>query len=250
MEVGQNISTYPKSKKHTYYFVPRAFHVNFKRYENTLSESGGGFNLSEKFPSLYRALQILLGVIAIVLAVAVWVYYSFAVAFMIFLFAFALVFIGMSVFIIGAGGKTLPSWRRSLDVALGSLSILIAILVIIFPITGISMLIILLGIGLLICGVSGITTGVSNLDLPEWHRATYIFFGAVLAILSIFILMNPTLGTILWNGILPISGSYIPPIGFYYVIPSPGYLLLVFLLSIGLTIRGIQTIIAGTRGTE
>jgi uncharacterized membrane protein HdeD (DUF308 family) len=202
------------------------------------------------FPSLYRALQILLGVSAIILAVAVWVYYSFAVALMIFLFAFALMFVGISVFIIGAMGKILPSWRKSLDIALGALSILIAILVIIFPLTGISILIILLGIGLFIIGVSGITTGISNQDLPDWHRTLYIIFGAVIIILSIFILINPTLGTIMWNGILPISGNFIPPIGFYYVIPSPGYLLLVFLLSIGLTIRGIQAIIAGARGTE
>lgn len=207
--------------------------------------------MSEMFPGIYRVLQILLGVIAIISAVAVWIYYSFAEALMIFLFAFALMLIGVSmIIVVVAGGKTIPSWRKILDIALGALSILITILVIISPLTGISMLIILLGIGLFICGVSGITTGVSNLDLPDWHRALYIIFGSVVIVLSIFILINPTIGTIMWYGILPISGSYIPPFGFYYVIPSPGYLLLVFLLSIGLIIRGIQSIIAGARGTE
>lgn len=206
--------------------------------------------MSEILPGWYRALQIILGVIAIVLAVAVWIYYSFAVAFMIFLFSFALMFIGLAGIIVGAGGKTLPSWRRGLDLVLGLLSILIAILVIIFPLTGISILIILLGIGLLINGVLGITSGVSNTNLPDWHRALYIIFGAVLVIFSVLILINPTLGTIMWNGILPLTGNYIPPFGFYYVMPSPGYLLLVLLLSIGLIIRGIQAIISGTRGTE
>ena len=32
MEVGQNISTYPKSKKHTYYFVPVVIYIIFKTF--------------------------------------------------------------------------------------------------------------------------------------------------------------------------------------------------------------------------
>ncbi|MEM2144632.1 MAG: hypothetical protein QW279_04675, partial [Candidatus Jordarchaeaceae archaeon] len=102
----------------------------------------------------------------------------------------------------------------------------------------------------IIIGVSGIISGASNTELPDWHRAIYITIGALLIILAIIILMNPTLGTIIWNGILPIPGNYIPPFGFYYIIPSAGYLLLVFLLSVGLAIRGIQSIIAGIRRTE
>ncbi|MEM3586969.1 MAG: DUF308 domain-containing protein [Candidatus Jordarchaeaceae archaeon] len=201
-------------------------------------------------PELYSALQITLGSIAVILAVAVWIYYTFAIALMIFLFAFALIFIGVSVILAGVGGETLPPWRRSLEIVFGSLSIVIAILTIAFPLTGISLLITLLGIGLIIIGVSGIVSGISNTELPEWHRALYITIGVLLFILSIIVLMNPTLGTIIWNGILPIPGNYIPPLGFYYVIPSLGYLLLVFLLSMGLAIRGIQSIIAGIKRTE
>ena len=43
MEVGQNISTYPKSKKHTYYFVPLTISNTFlfllaKSFYNMINE--------------------------------------------------------------------------------------------------------------------------------------------------------------------------------------------------------------------
>jgi uncharacterized membrane protein HdeD (DUF308 family) len=174
---------------------------------------------------------------------------------MVFLFAFALMVAGLSGIVSGAGSTSISSWRRDLSIVLGVLSILLAILVMIFPLTGISLLIILLAIGLLINGIIGIDSGAANSDLPGWHRAIYIILGVVIVIFSIIILLEPTLGTIYWIPIvppliIPLSGTSLPPWGLYFVTPSLGYFLLVFLLSIGLMIRGIHSIISGARGTE
>lgn len=211
--------------------------------------------MSEALPNWYRGIQIVLGIAAIILAFAVWIFYAFSVALMIVIFAFALMVIGLSGVASGTAGTTLPTWRRGLSIALGVISILLAILVIIFPSSGISFLIVLLAIGLFISGVIGISSGASNADLPSWHRALYIIIGAVIIIFSVIILLEPTLGTIWWIPIIPaipfpIPVTSIPSWGLIYVNPSTGYLLLVLLLSVGLMIRGIQSIVSGARGTE
>jgi uncharacterized membrane protein HdeD (DUF308 family) len=213
--------------------------------------------LSEKLPNWYRGIQIVLGIVAIVLAVLVLLLFEFAVAFMIFLFALGLMIVGFSGIISGASSTAIPSWRRSLSIVLGVLSIVVAILAIIFPLTGISILIILLAIGLLINGIIGIDSGATNSDLPGWHRAIYVILGVVLVVFSIIILLEPTLGTIYWLPIIPpvpflipLSGTFLPPWGLIFLTPSLGYFLLVFLFSIGLMIRGIHSIVSGARGTE
>ncbi|MHA1210094.1 MAG: hypothetical protein ACTSRF_12855 [Candidatus Freyarchaeota archaeon] len=78
---------------------------------------------------------------------------------MILLFAVSLLVIGFSGIIDGYGNTTLPLWRRALWLVLGLLSVVIAFAVIVFPATGISILILLLGIGLLINGLMGIISG-------------------------------------------------------------------------------------------
>lgn len=204
-------------------------------------------------PGWYRGLQIILGIIAIILAIAVWMYISFAVLFMVFLFGFSLMFIGFAGIASGFAVGEISGWRRALGVILGIISVFISFMVIFYPSMGISVLILLLGIGLLISGVLGIVQGATDSVLPGWQRALYIIFGILIFILSFYVIANPTLGTILYIPILPViwilPGVFLPTFGIYYVIPSIGYLLLVVFLSLGLIIRGIQAIISGARGT-
>jgi uncharacterized membrane protein HdeD (DUF308 family) len=211
-------------------------------------------DLSGKPSIWYRILQIFLGIVSIILAVAVWAYFSVSVIFVIFLFTFALITTGLSGIVSGASGRTLIPMRRILEFVLGVILIVVAILVVLFPSLGISFLIVLLGIGLLLNGIIDIVSGAANASLQSWQRYLYIIFGVVLLIFSIVILINPTLGTILWitvvDGILLVPGTFLPSFGFYYIIPSFGYLLLVALLSVGLIIRGIHAIISGSVGTE
>ena len=203
-------------------------------------------------PTWFRALQVTLGVLAIILAVAVWLFYTVAIFTMIFLFAVSLMVIGFSGIFEGFD-KTLPGWRRGLWLTLGLLSIVIAFMVIVFPLVGISLLIILLGIGLLFNGFTGIIQGASDSELDSWYRALLVILGVLVIIVSFFVLLNPTLGIVLWYWppyILPLPGTSIPPLGFYSILPSIGYVLLVFFLSLGFVVRGIQAILSGIRGKQ
>lgn len=203
-------------------------------------------------PTWFRALQVTLGVLAIILAVAVWLFYTVAIFIMILLFAVSLMIIGFSGIFEGLD-KTLPGWRRGLWLTLGLLSIVIAFMVIAFPLSGISLLIILLGIGLLFNGFTGIIQGAADSELDSWYRALLVILGVLIIIVSFFVLLNPTLGTILWYWppyILPLPGTSIPPLGFYSILPSIGYVLLVFFLSLGFVVRGIQAILSGLRGKQ
>ncbi|MEX2723661.1 MAG: DUF308 domain-containing protein [Candidatus Freyarchaeota archaeon] len=201
-------------------------------------------------PGWYRALLVILGLVAIMFAVAVWLYYTVAIFTMILLFAFSLTSIGLVGVSVGLENKGLTSGWRILWLTLGIISLAIAVIVIAFPLIGISILIILLGVGLLFNGFSGIIQGALDSELDTGYRALLLPFGILIVIASFFILLNPTLGTILWYWpplLLLLSGTYIPPIGFYTIIPSAGYLLLVFFLSLGFIIRGIQAILSGIR---
>ncbi|MBS7249070.1 MAG: DUF308 domain-containing protein [Candidatus Freyarchaeota archaeon] len=201
-------------------------------------------------PGWYRALLVILGLVAIMFAVAVWLYYTVAIFTMILLFAFSLISIGLVGVSVGLENKGLPSGWRILWLTLGIISLAIAVIVIAFPLIGISILIILLGVGLLFNGFNGIIQGALDSELDTGYRVLLLFFGILIVIASFFILLNPTLGTILWYWpplLLLLNGTYIPPIGFYTIIPSAGYLLLVFFLSLGFIIRGIQAILSGIR---
>ncbi len=202
-------------------------------------------------PSWYRALLAILGLMAITFAVAVWLFYTVAIFTMILLFAFSLLIVGLVGVSVGLEDKELPSEWRVLWLVLGITSLVIAVIVIVFPLIGISILIILLGVGLLFNGFNGIIQGAFDSDLDTGYRALLLFFGILIVTASFFILLNPTLGTILWYWppfLLVLNGTYIPPIGFYFIIPSAGYLLLVFSLSLGFIIRGIQAILLGIKG--
>lgn len=207
--------------------------------------------MSEK-PTWFRALQVTLGLLAIILAIAVWLFYTVAIFTMILLFAVSLMFIGFTGIFEGLG-ETHPEWRRAVWLILGILTVVIAFVVIVFPLFGITLLIILLGLGLLFNGFMGIINGASYSELAGWYRALLIILGILIIILSFFVLLNPTLGTILWYWppyILALPGTYIPPLGFYSIIPSIGYVLLVFFLSLGFIIRGIQAILSGVKGKQ
>jgi uncharacterized membrane protein HdeD (DUF308 family) len=188
---------------------------------------------------------------SITFAVAVWLFYTVAIFTMILLFAFSLLIVGLVGVSVGLEDKELPTGWRALWLVLGITSLVIAVIVIVFPLIGISILIILLGVGLLFNGFNGIIQGVFDSDLDTSYRALLLFFGVLIVTASLFILLNPTLGTILWYWppfLLVLNGTCIPPIGFYFIIPSAGYLLLVFFLSLGFIIRGIQAILLGIKG--
>jgi uncharacterized membrane protein HdeD (DUF308 family) len=121
-----------------------------------------------------KALQIVLGAIAIVLSLAIIVDPALGIGVLIFLFpifaAFFLVtllsvglfFLGLARIIQGLGNKNISRWSRALLIGVGILSLAISFIVLAHPISGIIILTIILAINLLIIGIESIVNGTSK----------------------------------------------------------------------------------------
>lgn len=183
-------------------------------------------------PTWFRALTIIFGLIMITLSIGLWFWYGVATALIVILLAIGLSVIGVD-FLIRAGLKDLPAWRRAVSVVLGIIIIIAAIWALIQPSFGVTLAIVLLGIGLLISGLTGLISGLAGADMPGWQRAISIIFGILIIILAIVVLINPTPGYTIYIGFIP------------YFVQSAGYFLLILLLSLSLLIRGIQSVYNG-----
>jgi uncharacterized membrane protein HdeD (DUF308 family) len=78
------------------------------------------------------------------------------------LFGVALLFSGISKIIHGISDKYSKNWKRGFIVGVGALSVVLAVMILIFPVFGIAFAGLLIGIALLVTGFQMITTGISG----------------------------------------------------------------------------------------
>ena len=175
--------------------------------------------LSEtKTPGWMRAVQIGLGVIAIILSI-------YVLAYPVMGFITVVLIIGIELFVVGIEriisglfeGEGKSRWGT---VGLGILVLIIGILAMAIPGAFGVFLIVLLAIGLLFDGIARVYHGFTNKVRSRWSRIFSIVAGVIEIALSIMIMAAPTLGA----GIVGI------------------------LLGIALLIVGIEIIAAGVGG--
>ena len=106
-----------------------------------------------------RISNIVLGGLAIALAIIVITFPIFTIGFLVTLLAIGLIFIGSARIIHGALDKQTSKWSRIFLIAVGILSIGIAILVFANPVFGIFLLTFILAVNLLIIGIESIVHG-------------------------------------------------------------------------------------------
>ena len=167
-----------------------------------------------------RILQIIVGIIAIALSIAVILNPGFGIEFLVFLLSITLFVVGIERVSIAFLPYIRKSSTRIGNIVLGGLAIILAIIVIAFPIFAIGFLVTLLALGLLFIGAARIIHGVLDKQTSKWSR---IFLVAV--------------------GILSIGISFI-----VFVNPLFGIFLLTFILAINLLIIGIESIVHGASG--
>ena len=109
-----------------------------------------------------RISNIVLGGLAIALAIIVIAFPIFTIGFLVTLLAIGLLFIGVARIIHGALDKQTSKWSRIFLIAVGILSIGVSIIVFFNPIVGIVILTFILAINLLIIGIESIVHGVSG----------------------------------------------------------------------------------------
>ena len=139
-----------------------------------------------------RAVDVILGIIAIILAVVVLAEPSLALLTLVFILCFAFMAMGFSGLALGIFGKHVSGWRRALEVVFGVLVLVLALVVLFDPLFGMNLLISLLAIALLFHGfrdlIAGLTFG------PAWLRAVRIIAGVLNLIFAFVVFAMPALG--------------------------------------------------------
>jgi uncharacterized membrane protein HdeD (DUF308 family) len=113
-------------------------------------------------PHRSRFAGIGLGIAVIVLAVIAVAFPLITSIIVIALLGVALLFSGVSKIIHGISDKQRKKWNRGFSVATGALSIILAIMILVFPVFGIAFAGLLIAISLAITGIQMIFSGISG----------------------------------------------------------------------------------------
>lgn len=113
--------------------------------------------------------------------------------------------------------ETQQRWLHSLDIILGFINVILAILVIIYPGLGVSILIFMLSWALFVMGCSRIVVGLFTKDLKNKLKIANLLVGILTLIMGIIALSYSGLGTTI----------------------------LIYLISLGLAINGMTRVIVG-----
>ncbi|MDH5267070.1 MAG: DUF308 domain-containing protein [Candidatus Bathyarchaeota archaeon] len=170
-----------------------------------------------KAPGWLRALDIVFGLIAIIASIVVLGYQQLAILTLILVLSIVLLVIGIARIIIGISAKYLSDGLRAINVGTGILSLVIAIVTMLYPQLATQVLIYLLSFALLIHGIARIVIGGFAKVFPSWLRGLLVVVGILTIVLSVIVLVSP---------------------GF-------GFLTLVLILSFTFLLNGIARIVSG-----
>jgi len=170
-------------------------------------------------PGWVRAAQIGLGVLAIILSITLLVYPKSSVVAIVYLAGIVLLIVGIEKVITGI---FVSSKSRMASVGLGILVIILALIVMAFPLSTSVFLIYLIGVALLVYGIARIVHGIGDKERSGWSRWSSIGIGVLMIIIS----------------------------GFIMVVPAAGLAFVGILLGIALLIAGIEIVAAGISGRK
>jgi uncharacterized membrane protein HdeD (DUF308 family) len=152
----------------------------------------------EKTPGWLRALQIIFGIIAMILAF--WIIFQAPLTtffILILLFAVGLFFMGLVAIIRGIFSKEMPGWLRALNIILGILIIVLMPSPFFEPILTAFVLLWLFSFGLIFYGLTSLMMGFVAQDAPGWYRALLIIFGFIMMIFGFQVIWYPIFGLVL-----------------------------------------------------
>jgi uncharacterized membrane protein HdeD (DUF308 family) len=172
-----------------------------------------------KSPGWLRAVQIGLGIIAIVLSFYVLAFPAFTFISVVYVLAIVLFVLAIERIIIGIFSPA-PGQSRWGVVGLGVLVLIVSIIVMAYPVGTTVFLLFLLAVALFFDGIARIVHGIGDKSISKGAKIFSIVAGAIAIGLSILIFASPLLGAVFVGMVLAIS----------------------------LLINGIQVIVAGVTG--
>lgn len=152
----------------------------------------------EKSPTWLRALQIGLGLVILFLSIMVLLNPIFGAISVIFFLAFLLLFAGIEKVISGIfiSGKS-----RFANIGLGIIVIILSMVALAFPVGASIFVVMILGIALLIDGISRIVHGFRNKHDSKLSKSFSVGTGILSIILGIIVIAMPGVGLV-FAGIL------------------------------------------------
>ena len=168
-------------------------------------------------PDGFVAAQIGLGALAVILSISILASPGLAIVSIVYFVGILLLIVGIESVITGIFVRSKSRW---VGVGLGILVIILAIIVMAFPLGTTIFLIILMGVALLINGISRVIHGFGDKESRSWSRGFNIGVGALEIALGILIMASPAFGVRLVG----------------------------LMIGIALLITGIQMIVAGISG--
>jgi uncharacterized membrane protein HdeD (DUF308 family) len=149
----------------------------------------------------WRVLEILGGLLVLALAVIVLLDQQAAIQTLVIVIAGGLIIGGLTRIALGLNTVLFPPTIRALNLAGGIIAIVLGGIVLAFSSLAIATLIILLALGLLFAGALEVGIGVAR-HPPTWLRALIVTAGALTVLLSMLVILDPALGTLLLASIL------------------------------------------------
>lgn len=151
---------------------------------------------SQNISGAYRALEIILGIVAIAVSVLTLIYPALAITTIVFLFGIALIIIGFLRLGTAAFSHGLPDSARAANIVIGILAVIIAAVVLLYPGLATVTLVFLLAVALLIYGVGRIAVGGVAGNLSGWLRALLIVMGILMMVFAVLVIIFPAIGIV------------------------------------------------------
>lgn len=141
----------------------------------------------------YRAIEIVLGLVALAVGVLALFFPTAVVVTLVVLFGLALLIIGF-LRLATSFSSHLPSSARTTNAVIGILSMIVALVILVFPLFATVSLVVLVGIGLLIYGIGRILVGGAAGNLSAGLRALVILLGIIVVVFAVMVIFFPVVG--------------------------------------------------------
>ena len=154
-----------------------------------------------KQPGWLRALEIVAGLLAMASAVLVFIFPVWGVVTLVLILSIGLFFLGFrSISLVGHGGS-LKS-HKVLSAVTGIMTLILALLVIIFPAYGVVTLLMFVSFGIMIYGFGRLFLAYAVKTAAGWIRGLMAMVGIIDVILSILVLLLPGFALLTFAAIL------------------------------------------------
>jgi uncharacterized membrane protein HdeD (DUF308 family) len=146
-----------------------------------------------KSPGWRRAVEVGLGILAIILSVLVLVHPGITIVSIMYIAGIILIVVGIEKIISGIFVANKSRWGA---VGLGVLAIIFGSIAVAAPVSTAVFVIFMLGFGLLFLGISHVVYGVGSSQSPGWTRGFSIGAGALAIAISFLVMASPFAGAV------------------------------------------------------